>query len=216
MTLLTITRRTVLTGMTAVFFSPVAARAAEGPTMDEVALDPDLPALGNPHGSVTIAEFADFQCPSCKYCYGEVMEVLAGDPDLRFVLRDWPIFGDQSRDAARLVLATAAQGNYAAAVGALMANRGGISKRRVAHLLREAGIDVDRAEQDLSERQGAIDALLARTGKQAQAFRLQGTPGFVIGTKLFRRGLRARDLKVAVAEARAASVAATVAPASSL
>lgn len=205
MTILHITRRTLLTGMAAIFAGTVSSRAAESPTTDEVAFDPDLPVLGNPDGTVTIAEFADFQCPSCKYCYGEVRKVLADDPDLRFVLRDWPIFGDRSRDAARLVLATAAQGNYAVAIDALMANKGGVSKRRTAGLLRDAGVDVDRAEHDLVEREAAIDALLTRNETLAKAFQLQGTPGFVVGAKLFRRGLHARDLKVAIAEARAAS-----------
>ena len=48
--------------------SPVPAQAQERDVLSRemVLRDPDIPALGNPDGDLTIDEWFDYQCPYCK------------------------------------------------------------------------------------------------------------------------------------------------------
>ena len=177
--------------------------AASMPSVDEVAFDPDLPALGNPDGDVTVVEFVDYQCPYCKLCYLELLKVMDEDKKIRLVMRDWPIFGDTSRNAALLALASHGQRRYAEAVHALLTNQDRLSDRRTAELLTEAGVDVDSAHGELDARRHQLEALMDRSNAQATAFQLRGTPGFLVGKALYRRGMTADDFRKAIAQARA-------------
>jgi len=168
----------------------------------QVPFDPAIPALGNPRGNVTIAEFVDYQCPICKLTFVQLKKLLAEDQGIRLVMKDWPIFGDASRDAARMALA--AGPHYARAVNALMASGQGLSEHRTNEILASAGVDVTKVRAGLAARQPKIDAVLSRNGAQASAFGLRGTPALVIGGTLYRHGMTVADLKVAVAKARAA------------
>src|SRR5690606_15964841 len=110
------------------------------PSVDEVARDPSIPALANPEGDVTIVEIVDYQCPYCKLCYLEIMKLVAEDPGIRLVVKDWPVFGPVSEFAARALLASADDPAYAVAVDRLMRNERKLTKRRAESILGEAGI----------------------------------------------------------------------------
>ena len=69
--------------------------------------------LGNPNGTVTLVEFTDYGCTFCRQSVADVKALVAANPDLRVVVREWPIFAG-SDGAARMALAAARQGKYAA------------------------------------------------------------------------------------------------------
>ncbi|MEO5757316.1 MAG: DsbA family protein [Mesorhizobium sp.] len=183
-----------------VVLAPLPAWATAAPTVNEVAFDPTIPALGNPRGDVTIAEFVDYQCPVCKLVFVELKKLLAEDGGVRLVMKDWPIFGDVSRDAARMALS--AGSSYGAAVDALMANERGLSQRRTDTILASVGVDVATVRTGLAA-VSDVDAVLARNDAQATAFKLRGTPALVIGGKLYKRGMPLAELRDAVAKVRA-------------
>lgn len=162
---------------------------------------PAIPALGNPSGDVTIAEFVDYQCPICKLVFIELRKLMADDKGIRLVMKDWPIFGEASHDAA--LMALSAGSRYAAAVSALMANQRGLSPHRTDEILASVGVDVVALRQRLASRRPGLEAVLARNSAQARAFGLKGTPALVIGGKLYRRGMPVAELRQAVAKARA-------------
>lgn len=198
-----IDRRLLLKGAASLaVLAPLPAWASAAPTVTEVAFDPVIPALGNPDGDVTIAEFVDYQCPICKLVFVELKKLMAEDSGIRLVMKDWPIFGDTSRDAARMALLSG--DHYAAAVDALMTNERGLFERRTNDILVSVGVDVAMLRAGFAAREPDIDAALSRTDAQASAFKLQGTPALVIGGRLFRRGMPVAEMKQAVARARAA------------
>ena len=55
--------------------------------------DPNAPVLGNPDGDVTVVEFFDYNCPYCRRVKPEMEALLAADPNVRVVYREWPILG---------------------------------------------------------------------------------------------------------------------------
>ncbi|ESW88578.1 MULTISPECIES: thioredoxin domain-containing protein [unclassified Mesorhizobium] len=198
-----IDRRLLLKGAASLaVLAPLPAWASTGPTVTEVAFDPAIPALGNPDGDVTIAEFVDYQCPICKLVFVELKKLMEEDSGVRLVMKDWPIFGDVSRDAARVTLLSGE--HYGAAVDALMTNQRGLSERRTNDILSSVGVDVAMVRADLAIREPDIDAALVRTEVQAAAFKLRGTPALVIGGNLYRRGMPVSELRQAVAKARSA------------
>jgi protein-disulfide isomerase len=172
---------------------------------DSVLRDPDIPSLGNPDGDVTIVEFFDYQCPYCKKMAPELAKLGEDDGKIRFVLKDWPIFGDASVYGAKLVLASNYQNKYAQAHDALIGANGKLTAAMVNDLLAKAGVDVAAATSDLQAHEKTIDDLLSRNRAQAEAFGFQGTPGFIVGTFRVPGVLEMKVFKQIVADARAAA-----------
>ena len=63
--------------------------------------------LGNPNGKLTLVEFSDYACTYCRQSVADVERLIAGNPDLRVVIREYPILRPESVDAARMGLAAA-------------------------------------------------------------------------------------------------------------
>ncbi|PWK75520.1 DsbA family protein [Aminobacter sp. AP02] len=182
--------------------APLPLWAAPMPSVEDVAFDPDIPVLGNPKGDVTVVEFTDYQCPYCKLSFIELSKVMAEDGNIRVLLRDWPIFGEVSRNAALLTLASNSQGRYADAVRTLMTTRERLTFSSTADLLSDIGVSVPQARSEIDTRRDTFVNLLARSHAQATAFQLRGTPGFLIGKSLYKRGMSADDFREAIALAR--------------
>jgi protein-disulfide isomerase len=187
--------------------APAQEQAASSDVLskDAVLRDAEIPALGNPKGDITIVEYFDYQCPYCKKISPVLDEVLREDGNVRLVLKDWPILGDPSGYAARLVLAAKYQNKYEAAHRALIVKVGRLTEGVIDEALTQAGVDVAKAKADLAANKTAIDAVLKRNNEQAEAFGFRGTPAFVVGTFRVPGGLTAEQFKLAIADARKAA-----------
>src|SRR6185369_13777098 len=87
---------------------------------DAILRDPDIQAMGNPNGDLTIVEWFDYQCPYCKKTAPVLAKVVKQDGKVRLVHKDWPILGPVSVYASRMVQATRFQNKYEAAHQALI------------------------------------------------------------------------------------------------
>src|SRR5882672_10533681 len=47
--------------------------------------------LGNPAGDVTVVEFFDYNCGYCKKAMADMMDLMKGDPKIKFVLKEFPV-----------------------------------------------------------------------------------------------------------------------------
>ncbi|QWC56741.1 thioredoxin domain-containing protein [Erythrobacter sp. 3-20A1M] len=130
--------------------------------------------LGNPQGSKTLVEFSDYHCGYCRLSSREVEALIRSDPQVRVVVREWPIF-DGSEELARLALAAAKQGKFAAFHRALFDHQGDADA--IAKAAQAAGLDLARARKDAV---GAdITAEIERNGELAQRLAFSGTPSWV-------------------------------------
>jgi Protein-disulfide isomerase len=177
------------------------ARGQTGLTVEMVHFDPLNPVLGNPEGDVTIVEFFDYQCPWCKKGHPDVMRAVEDDGKVRLLMRDWPIFGEASLHASRLVLAAGSSG-YRPALEALFETEGALTTLQVDALLTGAGFDVPSLEASYVANVDAIEGLLERNMSIAQGFGFSGTPSFVVGTQVFFGYLDRAALDRAIAAAR--------------
>ena len=185
--------------------APADEPADEVLTKDAVLRDADNPVLGDPQGDITIVEYFDYQCPYCKKISPVLDQVVKEDKKVRLVLKDWPILGDPSGYAARLVLAAKYQNKYEPAHRALIVKVGRLTEAVIDETLAQAGVDVVKAKADLVTNKAVIDALLKRNNEQAEAFGFRGTPAFVVGTFRVPGGLTAEQFKLAIADARKAA-----------
>ena len=172
---------------------------------DAVLRDPEIPALGNPQGDLTVVEYFDYQCPYCKKIAPEIAQVVRDDGKIRLVLKDWPIFGAVSKSAAQLALAAKYQNKYQEAHDGLIGAKEKLSDANIPELLTKAGVDVEQAKQDLQAHQKTIEDVLIHNNAQADAFGFQGTPGFIVGFFRVPGMVEMKVFKQIIADARAAA-----------
>lgn len=182
----------------------VALRKSRARSDDIAAITnhPDNPVMGNARGNVTIAEFFDYQCPFCKRDHAAMMQLARQDGNIRVVMKDWPIFGGASTLASQIVLGSHALGQYEVAHNALMATPAKLSENDVRSTLLAAGVDPDAAYASYLDERKKWDDLLATNAAQAANLGLQGTPGYIIGDRLYFGALGAEGISASILDYR--------------
>ncbi len=166
--------------------------------------DPRDGVVGDPNGAVTLVEFYDYRCPFCKASEPDLKTLLARHPNVRLVLKEFPILDleDQSHiseDASRAALAAKAQGKYLKVHDDLLAERQ-LDEDAIQRILRADGVDLSQ-DQALAK-SAAVSAQIADTHKLARALGIDGTPAFVINGALIS-GARLDEIEAAIASAPA-------------
>lgn len=155
--------------------------------------------LGNPQGKVTLVEFTDFSCTYCRASVSELAALIAANPDLKVVVRELPIISDQSEPAARMALAAAAQGKYAAYHTAMFAGERP-SATSIAAAAGKAGLDMTAARTFAAR--GEVGQELERNLGLARQLGVNGTPAWIIGGELIPGAVGRDRLQQAVDAAR--------------
>ena len=173
-------------------------------TMDVAAIAnaPGFPTEGPAQAAVTMLVFSDYACGVCRKVEPWWREAAREAGDVRLIHRDWPVLGPASVTAARAALAAAYQGLYGAFHDMLM-HTGRHDEGSMRRALAGAGGDWRRLEADLARHRADIDALLARTARDALQLGFRGTPGYLIGPIRIEGGASQRQFADAIRRARA-------------
>ena len=145
---------------------------------------PGTDPVGARKPDVTIVEYFDYNCPYCKKLVPALQALLAQDPKVAVLYKDWPILGEVSVYAASSALAAGWQGKYLVAHDALLRGPRLAQNDQVDAILQSAGVTMDILEKDRTRHAKEIAALLARNDEEAHALTLNGTPGLVVGRQL--------------------------------
>ena len=150
--------------------------------------------LGNPNGTRTLVKFTDYACGYCRISVADVDRLIAENPDVRVVIREFPIF--QGSDVpARMALAAAKQGKYKAFHHAMF-ELGSPTAENVMLAAQQAGLDLDAArEYGASEE---VTAELARNQELARSLGFTGTPSWVAGDKVIEGAIGFDRLEAAL------------------
>ncbi len=154
--------------------------------------------LGNPEGSVTLVEFTDYGCSFCRMSRAHVDALVAANPDLRVVIREWPIF-ENSDVAAKMALAAAKQGKFAA-FHQKMFETGPPTERNILSAATSAGLDVTEAQKFMTSQEAEFE--LAKNTTLARQLGFGGTPSWVIGDQAFEGAVGQEALQEAIDAAR--------------
>jgi protein-disulfide isomerase len=157
---------------------------------------------GNPDGDVTVVEFSDYRCGYCKAAHPVMEALLAEDPGVRLIVKEFPILGPDSTLAARAAMAARAidAARFPAFHTAMLAHKGALDEAAIFRLAAEAGYD--EASLRLEMEDPAIAENLRATFDLARALGLEGTPSFVIGSQVLRGFAPAEQMRALIAEAR--------------
>jgi protein-disulfide isomerase len=158
---------------------------------------------GNPDGDITLVEFMDYRCGFCKRAFGEVEKLLAEDGNIRFIVKEFPILGEQSLLASRFAIATRlVEGDeaYKSLHDALMLYNGDVSMPALRRLADTLGLDSASIEPRMDD--PAITEQLQATRALAQQLRITGTPTFVLEDEMLRGYLPYDQLEIIVADKR--------------
>lgn len=168
---------------------------------DDIFRDKQSPIGGNAEGDVTLVEFFDYNCPYCRQMTQIMDQAVADDPQLKIVYKEFPILGPDSLFAAKAALAAERQGKYQEFHKALYGSRTRVTEAVVLRIAGEAGLDVERMKIDMQ--QPDIQALINRNTELAQALKITGTPGFVVGDQIFPGATDFETMKKLIRQARA-------------
>lgn len=157
---------------------------------------------GNPDGDVTVIEFLDYRCGYCKQAHDGVKALLASDPNIKFIVKEFPILGPESTFASRAAMASLEQGAdaYLSFNDAMMRHRGDLDQHTVMRLAGEAGVDQAKLAEDIQNPQ--IAANIRETYGLARRLDISGTPAFIIGDTIVRGFLPYDSLKEIVEDER--------------
>jgi protein-disulfide isomerase len=137
--------------------------------------------VANPNGAITVVEFFDYRCGYCKLAAPQVVQLIKDHPDVRFVFKEFPIFGDVSDAAAKIALSPQVKAKGLDVYSGWMSEKA-LSNATIDSQLEAAGVDVAAARKAAAD--PAIERQLLDTRVLASALHLEGTPAFVIGDTL--------------------------------
>ena len=165
--------------------------------------------IGNPKGDVTLIEFFDYNCGFCKRALADLVDLIKGDPNLRVVLKEFPVLGEGSVEAAKVAIAAHMQDpsgkKYFDFHQKLLGSRGPADKARALAAAKEVGFDVARIERDMAS--DDVKATIAESMKLAEGLGLNGTPSYVVGDNVVIGAVGRDALKQKVSWARCGQVA---------
>jgi protein-disulfide isomerase len=147
---------------------------------------PHQVVLGNPQGNVTMVEFFDYNCGFCKRAMSDMFDLIKSDSNLKFVLKEFPVLGEGSVEAAHVAVAARMQDTtgkkYIEFHQKLLGGRGAADKSHALAVAKEVGFDMARIEKDMNsdEVKKTIDENL----KLAEALGVNGTPSYVVGDEV--------------------------------
>ena len=146
---------------------------------------PRQAVLGNPNGKVTLVEFFDYNCAYCKKSLEDIAELIKEEPDLRLVIKDFPVLGPGSVEAAEVATALRNQisgDKYWQFHFKLLGMKGHVGRQQALDVARSVGADMDRLTKDAASPQTRDS--IKEVMQIADGLQLTGTPTFVLGDDL--------------------------------
>ena len=159
--------------------------------------------LGNPQGDVTLVEMFDYNCGYCRQAVPDLATLIAEDPDLRVILKEFPILSQGSLEAARVAVLVADDEalDYWEFHRRLFSNRGQIGTEAALDVAEQIGGNRMELMVNMNGRL-AGDAIEA-SYQLAQALNITGTPTYIIGDELIPGAIGLDVLRGKIANMRA-------------
>jgi protein-disulfide isomerase len=170
---------------------------------DRLFSSPRQVVLGNPDGDVTLVEFFDYNCGYCKRAHADMKRLIDEDKSLRFVLKEFPVLGDGSVEAARVGAAVnlIAPDKYFAFHDALISERGQVNGARALAVAGDIGLDVEKLRATMATDE--VKDTIAEVYDLANKLSLTGTPSYVTPREVVVGAVGYDALKASIEEVRA-------------
>jgi protein-disulfide isomerase len=168
-------------------------KAAENEARDKIIADmqgplyasPHEAIVGNPDGKVTLVEFFDYNCGYCKKMLPDIVRLIKDNPDLRVILRDYPILSDASVDAAQIAAAARNQfkgDKFWEFHQRLLSSHGLVGKDQAIAVAQSLGADMEKLAKDATA--PGVKEGLDESDRLGRDLALNGTPSYVVGNEV--------------------------------
>lgn len=160
------------------------------------------PVFGNPKGNVTIVEFYDFHCGYCKKMLPVITDLVKSDPEVRIVMKDFPILSADSAVAAKASIAFYKLNpkKYMDFYAAMMGAQGGYTQDSVGEIAKKFDVSPEKLKKEMESK--ATEEQLNKNQALARDLNISGTPAFILGSELLPGAVSLEDLKARVEAAR--------------
>lgn len=140
--------------------------------------------LGNPQGPITLVEFFDYNCGYCKRAMSDMTALIDANPDLRVVIKEFPILSETSVEAARVSVAIkdTAPDKYLQFHQELFSRPGQASGDKALEIAKDLGLDPEALRA--AAQSDRVTRNLQEVQQLAEALGISGTPSYVIGDEL--------------------------------
>lgn len=159
--------------------------------------------FGNPNGDVTIVEFFDYNCGYCKRAMSDMLDIVESDPNVKFILKEFPILGPESVEATSVSIAVnrIAPEKAAEFHTEMLGSAGRANKDKAMSIAEGLGVDLAALEKEMQD-----ETLLEGIGKTyeiAQALEINGTPSYVVGNEPLFGAVGSSEILVKIQNMRA-------------
>lgn len=163
-----------------------AAKQAEtiAKSSDLLFKSPNQMVLGNPEGKITLVEFFDYNCGYCKRAVADMVALLDANPDLKIIMKEYPILAQGSVEAARISVALkdTEPKQYLPFHQELFSRPGVADAAKALEVAKDLGLDVDKLKKAAAAKD--VAANIQEVHGLADALGISGTPSYVIGTEV--------------------------------
>jgi protein-disulfide isomerase len=158
--------------------------------------------FGNPKGDVTLVEFFDYNCTYCRRAQADMKQLMADDKNLRIVMKQFPVLGDGSVEAAQVGIAVhiVAPDKYYAFHDAMLGERGQVNGERALAVAEEIGLDRAKIQQTMKTPE--VKATIGEVYELASKLALSGTPSYVTPKEVVVGAVGYDTLKEKIGQAR--------------
>lgn len=180
----------------------LAAAATIKRASDEIFHSPYDGIVGNPNASVSIVEFFDYNCHYCRGALSDMNAMVKSDPDLKFILKEFPILGPDSQKAHVVAIAfhDLMPEKYAEFHRKLLGGPGRADESRAITIAVELGADEAALREKMKD--PAILDEIRENYKLADKLNITGTPSYVVGDEVVFGAMGKGHLKQKVANVR--------------
>ncbi len=178
------------------------ARVAIEASRSQIYDDPDHIVIGNPEGDVTLVEMFDYNCGYCRQALPDLATLIAEDPNLKVILKEFPILSEESVDAARIaILVGQTDADYWQFHQKLFTARGRVDANVALAAAKDLGLNP--VDLQLGMKTPAVSAVLEKSYLLATALNISGTPTYIIGDEIIPGAIGLDQLRLRIANMRA-------------
>ncbi|WP_257196499.1 MULTISPECIES: DsbA family protein [unclassified Bradyrhizobium] len=160
--------------------------------------------LGAAEGARTLVEFYDFNCGYCRKALGDTLALIADEPNVRIVLKELPILGHDSVEAAKVAIALQMHHPSAAETlefhRRLMATQGRVDRAAALAVAADLGFNAGEIEKNAASAE--VSEALQQNMRLASALGINGTPGYLVGDSVIPGAVGAAALKARIQSAK--------------
>jgi protein-disulfide isomerase len=159
--------------------------------------------LGNPAGDVTLVEFFDYNCGYCRRAHADMVRLINEDSQLRVVLKEFPVLGPASMEAAQVAVAVniVAPERYGEFHEKVLGDGAQASADRATAIAESMGIDGAKLREAIKN--DTVGKTIEEVYAMANALGLTGTPSYVVGDEIVVGAVGYDELKSKIDAVRA-------------